>query len=148
MRWSHMLLSLEGRISRRAFWLKFVLPWLTALIAITILAPLPSPEIGGEIRDAVRPGSADLLFLLSPWSWIIVAFACISLWPAVAAGTKRCHDRNRSSWFLLIGLVPYVGVPWLILELGFLRGTSGPNRFGADPLGYGGLAARYRIEDH
>ena len=27
-----------------------------------------------------------------------------------------------------------IGV-WILLELGFLKGTSGPNRYGADPLG-------------
>ncbi len=41
--------------------------------------------------------------------------------------------RNRTGWFLLIGLIPLVSI-WLVVELGFLRGTVGPNRFGPDPL--------------
>jgi uncharacterized membrane protein YhaH (DUF805 family) len=44
-------------------------------------------------------------------------------------GVKRCHDRNRSGWFLLIGWLPIMNL-WLFIELGFLAGTVGPNRFG------------------
>jgi uncharacterized membrane protein YhaH (DUF805 family) len=49
-------------------------------------------------------------------------------------GAKRCHDRNRSGWFQLISLVPIVGALWLLFDLGILRGTDGPNRFGPAPL--------------
>ena len=55
------------------------------------------------------------------------------LYPWIAVGIKRCHDRNRTGWFLLIGLIPLVSI-WLVVELGFLRGTVGQNRFGPDPL--------------
>ncbi|GHU87403.1 hypothetical protein AGMMS49941_10860 [Deferribacterales bacterium] len=46
---------------------------------------------------------------------------------------KRCHDRNRSGWFILLFLVPIVNL-WAIIELGFLRGTVGDNKYGCDPL--------------
>lgn len=48
---------------------------------------------------------------------------------------KRCHDRGRSGWFLLINFIPIIGALWLWVELCFLRGTKGPSRFGPDPLG-------------
>ena len=35
----------------------------------------------------------------------------------------------------LIGLIAVVISIWLFIEIGFLRGTVGPNRFGPDPLG-------------
>ena len=60
-------------------------------------------------------------------------FALAALYPWIAVGIKRCHDRNRTGWFLLIGLIPLVNI-WLVVELGFLRGTVGQNRFGPDPL--------------
>jgi len=31
----------------------------------------------------------------------------------------------------LIGLIPIIGGIWLLIELGFLKGTDGPNRFGS-----------------
>jgi uncharacterized membrane protein YhaH (DUF805 family) len=34
-----------------------------------------------------------------------------------------------------IGIIALVFSVWLFVEMGFLRGTQGPNRFGPDPLG-------------
>jgi uncharacterized membrane protein YhaH (DUF805 family) len=31
---------------------------------------------------------------------------------------------------LLLLLVPIIGAIWFLIELGFLKGTDGPNRFG------------------
>lgn len=52
--------------------------------------------------------------------------------PSLAVGARRLHDTDRSGWFLLLGIVPFLG--WLIL-LFFLvqEGTRGNNRFGPDP---------------
>jgi len=32
---------------------------------------------------------------------------------------------------MLITLVPIIGAIWLLIELGFLKGTPGPNQFGS-----------------
>ena len=53
---------------------------------------------------------------------------------------------NRKPWWLASlaveaissltsGLVALVIGIWLFIEIGFLKGTQGPNRFGPDPLG-------------
>ena len=57
-------------------------------------------------------------------------FALLYLIPAIIVHIKRFHDRNKSGWWLLIGLIPIIGAIWLLIELGFLTGTPGPNRFG------------------
>ena len=57
-------------------------------------------------------------------------FALLCLIPAIIVHIKRFHDRNKSGWWLLIGLIPIIGAIWLLIELGFLKGTPGPNRFG------------------
>lgn len=73
-----------------------------------------------------------------------------------AVSIKRLHDRNRSGWWMLpfVGapglythfgdmlgvLAPYAGLLvfvlffWGFIEMACLRGTTGCNRFGADPL--------------
>jgi uncharacterized membrane protein YhaH (DUF805 family) len=79
-------------------------------------------------------------------------------WIYLATAIKRLHDRDRSGWWI----VPFFFVPrllfrfwdllpdanwflpfdwaihalwlWGIVEIFFLRGTSGSNRFGPDPL--------------
>ncbi len=57
-------------------------------------------------------------------------FALAVLIPAIIVYIKRFHDRDKSGWWVLIGLVPLIGQLWLLIECGFLAGTPGPNRFG------------------
>jgi len=51
----------------------------------------------------------------------------------IMIATRRLHDLNKSGWWLLLMLVPFVNV---ILELYILLmpGTVGRNDYGADPL--------------
>jgi uncharacterized membrane protein YhaH (DUF805 family) len=89
---------------------------------------------------------------------IILGFFIASWISAFAIGVKRLHDRDRSGWWILLfyvapsvlggagnttdgalasgilGLAALVFSLWGLVELGFLRGTVGPNRFGLDPL--------------
>ena len=58
-------------------------------------------------------------------------FALFSLIPAIIVHIKRFHDRDKSGWWVLIVLIPIIGAIWLLIELGFLKGTLGPNRFGS-----------------
>ncbi len=113
--WKWFLLSFDGRITRSAYWLKFVLPYLVIAVVLGIL-------------DAILGMQAEGVGLLGG------LFGLAAIWPSIAVGAKRCHDRGRSGWFQLILLIPVVGVIWLLVEVGFLRGTMGENRFGPDPL--------------
>ena len=65
---------------------------------------------------------------------IIAALALI--YPAIVLYAKRWHDRGKSGWWTLIGLVPIIGGLWMLIELGFLKGTDGDNQYGPDPLKY------------
>jgi uncharacterized membrane protein YhaH (DUF805 family) len=60
-------------------------------------------------------------------------FCLVILYPTLAVIARRCHDRNRSGWFQLLGLIPLVNI-WVMIELGCLKGTSGDNKYGPDPL--------------
>ena len=57
-----------------------------------------------------------------------------SIYLALALYAKRWHDRDKSGWWSLIGLVPFIGAIWILVELGILEGTRGPNQYGPDPL--------------
>jgi uncharacterized membrane protein YhaH (DUF805 family) len=54
-------------------------------------------------------------------------------WISLAVTIKRWHDRDKSGFWIFIGLIPIVGPIWAFVETGCLRGTMGPNRFGDDP---------------
>lgn len=46
---------------------------------------------------------------------------------------KRFHDLNKSAWYILGLMVPLFNI-YLGIILLFQKGTTGPNRFGSDPL--------------
>lgn len=115
--WKQILFSFQGRIPRRQYWgaylVQMLLMFVLGFIAVFI---------------ARAAGAADGGQLVA-----IAPIYVIALWSGLAVSIKRCHDRDRSGWFILISLIPIIGGIWLLVELGFLRGTEGPNRFGGDP---------------
>jgi uncharacterized membrane protein YhaH (DUF805 family) len=109
---TEILFSFEGRINRAKYWgYSFV------LIAILIIVAMMGMRVAGEAGMFSSYAIAGLF----------------AIWPSLALGIKRCHDRNRSGWFMLVSLIPIVSI-WYLIEVGFLRGTDGANEYGEDPL--------------
>jgi uncharacterized membrane protein YhaH (DUF805 family) len=106
-------LSPEGRVNRKQFWLWLVLP-LTAIEILLALVDVKTRNYNPELSIGLFSG----------------IFALLTLIPIIIVYIKRFHDRDKSGWWVLIGLVPVIGAIWLLIELGFLKGTPGPNRFG------------------
>jgi uncharacterized membrane protein YhaH (DUF805 family) len=103
----------RGRIGRATFWLYGV----GALLGLGVLGHL----LLGIAR--VRQETADHLINL------------LLAWPVIATSGKRWHDRDRSGAWVLVLIIPVIGWIWTLIENGCRRGTTGPNRFGPDPLG-------------
>ena len=102
--------SLDGRVDRSTFWLEWVLP------AIMFQGVI------GILDVAINAGGFLLLFV-----------APFLLWPAFIISVKRLHDRGKSAWWLLVLLIPIIGLIWYDVELGFLPGTDGGNEYGPQP---------------
>ena len=52
--------------------------------------------------------------------------------PSLAVAVRRLHDIGKSGWMLLIGLIPLVGVIWLLILL--LRDSEArENKYGPNP---------------
>lgn len=121
--WKEFLLWSSGRISRSQYWLRWILPYFVAyLIAWGLdvaLGTSASSQYGNN-----EPGALCGIVSL------------LAIWPSVVVSLKRIHDHNRSGWFYLVLLIPVVQL-WPVIEIMFLRGTKGPNRFGPDPAGQG-----------
>ena len=62
---------------------------------------------------------------------LILTFGLII--PAIAAGVRRFHDKNKSGWWILISFIPFVG-SIIVLVLLIDKGTEGSNKFGNYPL--------------
>lgn len=100
-------IDVEGRASRSEYW------WFALFnLIMIIVASLLDMVIG------------------LPIFYAIVSLGLLA--PAICAGVRRLHDRDMSGWWMLLMLVPLINLILLILFL--LRGTTGQNRFGPDPL--------------
>jgi uncharacterized membrane protein YhaH (DUF805 family) len=91
MKLQKILFSFDGRIGRLTYWLA-ILALIVAVLVLTI-APflLPSEET-----------AVLMLALTSQFIWLL------SLWPILAVGSKRLHDRNKNGWWLLVfWLLPF-----------------------------------------
>jgi uncharacterized membrane protein YhaH (DUF805 family) len=108
--------SLNGRIGLATYWLKGVLP----IIAFAFLL--------GFILGYID----ELYFTYSQYSGILpIAGSLMIIWPGIAVTVKRWHDRDKSGWWILIGLLPILGIIWAFIENGFLPGSKGPNHYGS-----------------
>jgi uncharacterized membrane protein YhaH (DUF805 family) len=114
--WQHLLFAFDGRINRGKFWLSLVAIWVIGIV------------VGGVFGYIVYLISPTLAYLF----WFVMYIAMI--WIGLAVSIKRWHDRDKSGWWVLIGLVPLIGALWALIETGFLEGTSGDNEYGPDPL--------------
>ncbi len=106
----------SGRARRAEYW------WFTLFIMIIYLL---TTWIDGLWTIEPDPE-------LVPYVTLIVAL--LLLLPSLAVSIRRLHDTDRSGWWYLISLVPFLGNIILIIFFA-TRGTNGPNRFGPDPLG-------------
>ena len=111
--WMHLFFQFDGRINRAKWWLGVVGLWVAQGIIFAIF------------------GRSDAGFTIAGLIYLLL------LWPLLAIYVKRFHDRDKSGWWVLIGLIPIIGFFWLLIELGMLEGTAGPNQYGPDPLGRG-----------
>ena len=73
-------------------------------------------------------------------SWIgVIAVWCMIL----AVWAKRWHDRGKSGWWSLVLLIPMVGPIWALVELGFLKGDYGYNRYGHEDVSSSETVAKW-----
>ena len=123
MDWKQFYLSPQGRVGRQDWWLKYAL----VFVVISVVASVLDSSLG--LTDPERG--------IGPISAIATL---VMIYPAIIVNIKRYHDRNKSGWWILIALIPIVGAIWQLIELGFLRGTIGQNRFGSDPVAVPAMA--------
>ena len=153
-----LLFGFAGRINRAKYWLASLI-YVVASIAFTIIAVM---LIGGaDLSNLLSIAGAGL----SVWALGLVFLAGI-VWSSLAVIVKRLHDRDKSGWWVLVfwfgpsclgglqatappgatatalGLASIAVTIWAFVELGCLRGTAGPNRYGPDPLDSAPVALR------
>lgn len=104
----------SGRARRKEYWFFFLFNFIANVILGVV------DYMTGTFSETLSMG------LLSGIYTVAV------LIPSIAVSVRRLHDTNRSGWWLLIALVPFIG-PLVVLIFMVLDGTPGDNRFGPDP---------------
>ena len=124
------LLSFQGRQRRLHFWIIALVLWVVSSVVYNFTV--------GPAYVAMLTGTGSAAALFSGSAIIGWILELAILWPSLANSVKRCHDRNKSGWWLVayyLACLTIIGALWPLIELGFLDGTPGPNRFGPSPKG-------------
>lgn len=116
--------TFRGRAPRSEYWwfmlFCMVVPWAVSLISAVFFSDVFYVEVG-EAHG--QPLGLDAFVAL---------FTLFTFIPSLAVTVRRFHDMDHTGWWLLLaftGIGTIVVFFWLMF-----RGTTGPNRFGPDPL--------------
>ncbi len=116
------LFSFKGRSGRLEWWAVTLLGEGVAWLAI-----LPAIEL---IR---RDGAGGWVIITS-----LVVLVALAFRLTLAVTLRRLRERVRSPWMLALGLIPVVGLLWLLVECGFLPARREGGGSLAKPDGPGG----------
>nr|WP_315542778.1 DUF805 domain-containing protein [uncultured Aggregatibacter sp.] len=106
--------TFSGRARRKEYWMFFLI---SALISIVLtLLDILLGTYSVEYEAGLFSGLYSLLILI----------------PSIAVVVRRLHDTDRSGWWILISLIPLIGVIVLFVFI-CLDSQPGTNRFGANP---------------
>lgn len=94
-----------GRSGRAEFWWYFLAAFIIGIVFNILIA------------------ASNIFFV------IYVIYGLAVLIPGLAVGVRRLHDTDKTGWWLLIALIPLVGIIVLIVFWA-TDGTPGPNRYG------------------
>ena len=111
--------TIQGRLNRLRFW-KYYVGWLL----FSTLTGL----ILGFFLGFLTTDPKSLLVTVPTGIWSFMAGV-----GTIMINIRRLHDLDKSGWWLLVALVPFVNIIFL-LYLWLAPGTVGRNRFGSDPL--------------
>jgi len=138
MDFKFLLFSFEGRTRRLHFWIVAIILWVISAVLNSIFGGGAAMSAAMMSRDPAMMTAA-----LSHSLGVSSIIGLILLWPSLANNIKRCHDRDKSGWWLVayfLASLTVIGALWPLIELGFLDGTPGPNKYGPSPKGIGGPA--------
>ncbi|MEP3276063.1 MAG: DUF805 domain-containing protein [Stappiaceae bacterium] len=141
----HKYFTFSGRASRSEYWF-FML--FTILISIAIVIPITLTDgqkwfSGGNFNDLFSgvSGIFSVAFILF---WLAVIL------PTFAVTVRRFHDVSLSGWwygaYFVVDFIPYVGeyiasiAGIAVFVVTVLKGTTGENKYGPDPLGEKNMA--------
>lgn len=154
--------TMDGRIGRARFWfgVLLIVVFSVAVSVILMLAGLSQTTIATgtvHVNGGAASEFSSFQSTLHPWAAFLLSV--VTAFPMAAIGVKRRRDRDFSGvdvlGFIVLSLLlqllgafgfsgglitalQFVLGIWaicLFILLGVLKGTTGPNKYGPDPLG-------------
>ena len=105
----------SGRARRSEYWYFALFTFLVSVVSTIFDVVLGTDYEGAASGGLINTVASLALFL-----------------PSLAVGVRRLHDTDRSGWWMLITLVPFIGVIVLLVFM-LLDSQPGTNRFGPNP---------------
>jgi len=158
-----LLFSFKGRIQRLYWWVATLAVGAVAGIATTLLeygarssgSFVPDPGSDQIAPTGIFGAAITAIGLANLWinlalsvkrlhdrdrtgAWVFLQILLVFLAVIMIVVAIAVPKEQDGLWVILAGLTGIAALVvsvWLFVELGFLRGTRGPNRFGPDPLG-------------
>lgn len=151
----------QGRSRRMEFWMFQLFTWLLWMVLFILFLVIGGAALFASGGLENREPTEASLAALGGGALLILGIAAI-IWlalliPSVAVTVRRLHDSNRTGYWVLAPLIPNAvalvaqtqdmralgliatlfqfGLGITLLVFYFLPGTTGENRFGADPKG-------------
>ena len=130
------LFSVSGRIPRGAFWGTLILLGILTLFVYLMTSLIAVSGATFYVAGGGLKHIADTLFVVPNsivyiWAFRLV-WLIVAAWIALALQIKRWHDLGKTGWLALLNLVPGIGTLISLVVLGWLKGGSQPNKFGAE----------------
>ena len=111
----------NGRSRRSEFWYFQLFNLLFGLGITLVFGFIGLALSGGNENSAVYVGDAAN-----------IVFALATLLPAIGVRIRRLHDTDKSGWWVLLGLVPFIGGIVLIVFC-VQDSQPGSNQYGPNP---------------
>ena len=115
--------AFSGRARRAEYWyyaLFITIAW--------IIAAVGDFALGTSIADPMGNPSG--------FGALTIILGLATFLPSISVLVRRLHDTDRSAWWLLLYLLPLIG-PIVMFVFLVLKGTTGENKFGPDPIAGG-----------
>jgi uncharacterized membrane protein YhaH (DUF805 family) len=148
--------TFSGRSRRQEYWMFFLFN-----IIISIVLALLDQLLGLKLTSEGINNTGVLGVIYSLATFV----------PGLSIAVRRLHDTNRSGWFLLMPIAPYIlvilglilrGFGSILIIIGGLavlglaillivwlatEGTSGENQYGSDPKGTNGFSSNDLLDN-
>ncbi len=104
----------SGRSGRPEFWWFFLINLIVSIVLVTI---------DFQLGLLIAGGAGGVLSTV---------YSLATLLPSLGVSVRRLHDTNRSGWWMLILLVPLIGLIVMLIFF-IMAGTPDENRHGPNP---------------